>query len=74
MDYRKKIAQQLHLDQFEVKVHKTSSIGNGSSFYGMKEDASEKEKFNLRFLKFINDENFKSIFKDQEILMEMCLS
>lgn len=68
MEYRKELSQRLGLKFTENKLDEVKNYGGGSSFEGLDNSNTDRKKYLERFTSLTEDDNFKSIFQDSEIL------
>lgn len=66
--YKKDLAKKLDLKVKEINSEEVPNFGGGSSFYGTENIKGDKNGYNQRFLKFVEDENFRKIFQDEELI------
>ncbi len=66
-EYRLKLAKKLGFEIEEIQSKRIPKNGGGSSFTGSQKIV-DKNIFLQRFREFENDEKFKSIFKDEELI------
>ena len=66
-NYKNQIAERLSLTQANSDINQIQRFGGGSSFTGTAK-IDDKKVLLQRFLKLANNEDFKSIFEDKELL------